>query len=921
MLVAQLTTEPRTAAVAALERSREHLLSLQDERGWWRGELQTNVTMDAEDILLREFLGIREAAPTERSAAWIRSQQRDDGSWTNFYGGPGDLSTTVEAYWALRLAGDPAGAQHMRAAAAFIRAHGGVERARVFTHLWLALFGLWSWESVPSLPVEVMLLPPWMPLSVYDFACWARQTIVALAVVKAHRPVRRLDFDLAELHVGPTPAGRSPADTVSTRRARGLRTLDRVLRSYERRPFAPLRRLAMARAERWIVRRQEADGSWGGIQPPWVYSLIALHLRGYPLEHPVFKRGLDGLERFMVEDRDDRRGVGAPAGESRRLEACQSPVWDTALAIIALCDGGLSGEHPAIVRACEWLLGEEVTVRGDWSVVRPRLQPGGWAFEFANVNYPDVDDTAEVVLALRRVARELQVRAAAGGRRRVGPIIPGTGNAPLAAAAAGAEGSAPIVAAGAADHASAGVAGALAWQIDGAVARALTWLEGMQSSDGGWGAFDADNTRALVRELPFLDFGEVIDEPSADVTAHAIEMLGELGRADTPAARRGLSWLLERQEPDGSWWGRWGVNHVYGTGAVVPALVAAGVAPSHDAIRRAVAWLESVQNKDGGWGEDPRSYDDPRWVGRGESTPSQTAWALLALHAAGERCEAVTRGVRWLVDAQRPDGGWDEPQYTAPSSRPTTTSTTTSTGSSSRSSPSAAACAGTPRHRRPSRASAGGEPDRPRADRRASRRRGDGAGVHGELSRGEPCAAAEGARRPARDLRLRQAGGRARRHAPRRPWRGARLARAGTRPRLRGPGPPPAARPPAGDAPGAPTLARAIRAADRGEPNRPAREPLRDLVGPSRLLRSLGRPGRGARAGGVRPCHTRPGRAVGLDLHGPSARRALPGRRRGPGRRTRVHAARGPRPVRLHDRGPRPFLRERAGAPPACLRG
>ncbi len=613
----QLSLEARSEAKVALELAREHLLSLQDGEGWWRGELQTNVTMDAEDMLLREFLGIRRAEETERTAAWIRSQQRADGTWANFHGGPGELSTTIEAYWALRLAGDDAQAAHMRIAAEFIRGHGGIEGARVFTHVWLALFGLWSWDAVPALPPEVTLLPPWVPLNVYDFACWARQTIVALSVVKAHRPVHALPFALEELRAGapaPAPAAASapvPQRAVS-RRGVWLGRLDRLLRAYERRPFAPLRRVALARAERWIVRRQEADGSWGGIQPPWVYSLMALHLCGYPLDHPVLERGLRGLDGFMVEDRDDARGVGAPAGDSRRLEACQSPVWDTALALVALSDAGVAEDDAAMLAAAGWLLGEEVTERGDWSVARPSLEPGGWAFEFANVNYPDVDDTVEVVLALARFQERGPLRA----------------------------------------------------RVDGAVGRALRWVDGMQSSDGGWGAFDADNTRSLVRELPFLDFGEVIDEPSADVTAHTVELLGVLGLGHTPAARDGVRWLIEHQEADGSWFGRWGVNHVYGTGAAVPGLIAAGVDRSHPCIRRAVAWLEGHQNEDGGWGEDPRSYDDPKWVGRGPSTASQTAWALLALHAAGERSQALWRGVAWLVSTQRADGGWDEPQYT-----------------------------------------------------------------------------------------------------------------------------------------------------------------------------------------------------------------------------------------------------------------
>jgi squalene-hopene/tetraprenyl-beta-curcumene cyclase len=581
-------------ASAALARARDHLLSLQSPDGWWKGELETNVTMDAEDLLLRQFLGIRDHDTTTRAATWIRSQQRADGSWSNFLGGPGDLSTTIEAYVALRLAEDSPEDEHMLAAADFVRRAGGLERARVFTHIWLSLFGLWSWDQVPTLPVEQILLPAWFPLNVYDFACWARQTIVALSVVLAYRPCRPVPFTVDELRGG-HPWSPPPARSLG---GQALLLLDKVLRAYQRRPLRPLRELALQRAERWIVDRQEADGSWGGIQPPWVYSLMALHLLGYPLDHPVIVRGLDGLQAFTIED------------GTRRLEACQSPVWDTALAVIALSDAGVAANDDAMVRAADWLLRQQVLGRGDWAIRRPELEPGGWAFEFANVNYPDIDDTAEVVIALRRV-----------------------------------------------DHPE-------PERVEAAIDRGTRWLEGMQSSDGGWGAFDADNRRALVRDLPFCDFGEVIDPPSSDVTAHAVEMLAEVGRTYERPARRGLEWLLAEQEPDGSWFGRWGVNHVYGTGAAVPALIAAGIRREDECIRRAVRWLEAHQNEDGGWGEDCRSYDHPEWIGRGESTASQTAWALLALDAAGERTEAVRRGVGWLVDTQRPDGGWDEPQFT-----------------------------------------------------------------------------------------------------------------------------------------------------------------------------------------------------------------------------------------------------------------
>jgi squalene-hopene/tetraprenyl-beta-curcumene cyclase len=584
------------AAATALERGVRRLLALQDARGFWKGDLETNVTMDAEDLLLREFLGIRTGDRTAGAANWIRSRQREDGSWATFHGGPPDLSTTVEAYAALRLAGDPPDAAHMRAAAAFVRDAGGVERSRVFTRIWLALSGLWDWEELPVLPPEMILLPSWFPLNVYDFACWARQTIVPLTIVSTLRPVRPVGFGLDELHSDGPPAPPSPPLTW----AGGFERLDRWLHRYHHRHLRPLRRLAIRRATRWIIERQEADGSWGGIQPPWVYSIMALHLLGYPLDHPVIEAGLRGLEGFTVRDADHVW-----------LEACQSPVWDTGLAVIALADAGLAADHPALTLAGEWLLGEEVRRRGDWAVRRPRLTPGGWAFEFANDNYPDIDDTAEVVLALRRV-----------------------------------------------DHPD-------AERLNAALARAITWVMGMQSSGGGWAAFDADNTSGLPLELPFCDFGAVTDPPSSDVTAHVIEMLAVAGLGGSPVTRRGLDWLLHEQEADGSWYGRWGANHVYGVGAVLPALAAVGIEPGHRAVRRAVRWLVEHQNADGGWGEDLRSYEDPAWRGRGPSTASQTAWALLGLLAAGERDgEPAARAAAYLASTQAGDGSWDEPQFT-----------------------------------------------------------------------------------------------------------------------------------------------------------------------------------------------------------------------------------------------------------------
>jgi squalene-hopene/tetraprenyl-beta-curcumene cyclase len=440
------------------------------------------------------------------------------------------------------------------------------------------------------------------------------------------RPVRPLSFGLSELQPPGYPlAQRQQGDGSRSRHktgtddgadggglrwqpaaARAFTALDKGLHAYhayglQAAPLRAARAAAMRRCAEWIIARQELDGCWGGIQPPWVYSLIALSLLGYSLDHPVLSRGIAGLDRYTI-------WAETPDGPVRRLEACQSPVWDTALAVIALADAGLPADHPALLSAADWLVSQEIRGPGDWQVKRPRLEPSGWAFEFDNDLYPDVDDTAEVMLALRRTrrpVREVQQRA-------------------------------------------------------------LAWLTGMQSRDGGWGAFDADNTRRLATSLPFCDFGEVIDPPSADVTAHAVEALAAAGQAASRPARRGVAWLLRSQEPDGSWFGRWGANYVYGTGAVVPALIAAGVLPGKPVIRRAVRWLIEHQNADGGWGEDLQSYRDGDWAGRGESTASQTAWALLALIAAGggETTASIDRGVEWLAAAQRADGSWDEEQFT-----------------------------------------------------------------------------------------------------------------------------------------------------------------------------------------------------------------------------------------------------------------
>jgi squalene-hopene/tetraprenyl-beta-curcumene cyclase len=599
---------PLAAAVdGAIERSQEYFLRTQHPDGYWWGELESNVCMAAEYLLLTHFLGVADGERWRKIAGYLRGQQRPDGAWSIYHGGPPDLNATVESYFALKLAGASAGEPSMRRAREFVLSAGGVSRVRVFTKIWLALFGQWDWRGVPVLPPEMIFLPPWFPLNIYDFASWARATMVPMLIILNERPVCPVPDSARIDELYPAPRDRidySLPNPSGLGWRRFFHAADGLLRRYERVAFRPLRRAAYRAAERWIVSHQEADGSWGGIQPPWVYSLIALKLRGYPLDHPVMRKGLQGFEgAFAVEDRD-----------TFNPQACLSPVWDTALAMIGLLDSGLPPDHAALVRAGRWLLREQILGGGDWQVRVKGVEPGGWAFEFENDLYPDTDDTAEVLIALART------RLPEEGRR------------------------------------------------GRALERGKRWLLAMQSKNGGWGSFDKDNTQRLAIQIPFCDFGEVIDCPTEDVTAHIVEALALLGHADSPAVRRALDYLRREQRRDGSWWGRWGVNHVYGAGAVLPALRDAGEEMTRPYVRRAVRWLVERQNGDGGWGETCESYTDARLAGRGPSTASQTAWALLALLAApdgdGAYAHAVERGVSYLVERQEEDGQWEEPQFT-----------------------------------------------------------------------------------------------------------------------------------------------------------------------------------------------------------------------------------------------------------------
>ncbi|MDR1818498.1 MAG: squalene--hopene cyclase, partial [Puniceicoccales bacterium] len=554
--------------------------------GSWNAPLDTNCCMEAEWVLAMHILGRLETDPkTPRILAAIRQQQRDDGSWDVYYGAElGDINTTVECYAALRTAGAAPDDPALVRARAWLFAHGGLSRIRLFTRFWLACVGEWPWETLPIIPPEIVLVPKFLPFNIYKFASWARATFMSMSTVSARRPVWPLPPErrLEELF----PQGRAAFDfTFPQKPGRGFwptffRTGQAFLRLWQRIPKNPVRKLAIRLTLEWVVRHQDADGAWGGIQPPWIYALIALHCEGWHPEHPVITAALGAWDKhwtYEPEEGGERGDTPSPL----RVLASESPVWDTLLAVQAALDAGATWENfPQLRPALEYILEKQITRDGDWSRTVPGVPCGGWAFERANTWYPDLDDTAVALTVLCQM-RDI---APASYRQR----------------------------------------------IDAAFARAETWLRAMQSSNGGWGAFDKDNNTAALTQIPFCDFGEVLDPPSADLTGHKLEALGLMGHTlatGDPAVTRAVDYILREQEPDGPWFGRWGVNYIYGTALVLPGLRAVGFDMSDPRIARAAAWLVSKQNPDGGWGESCGSYMDDALRGAGPSTPSQTAWA------------------------------------------------------------------------------------------------------------------------------------------------------------------------------------------------------------------------------------------------------------------------------------------------------
>ena len=589
----------------ALQRGVERLLAHQDQAGFWLFELEADATITSEYLLLRRWLGIVDPALEAKVVRRLLAIQGPDGGWPIYYHGPAEISATVKAYFALKMAGVPADDPAMVRACAKVKALGGITRVNVFTRILLALFGELPWAGVPCMPVEIMLLPRWFAFNLYAVSYWSRTVLIPLLIVFARRPVRPVPRSarLDELFLGPREEAdlSFPRDPQTFTWRNFFLVVDKVLRVHNRLVVQPSRQRAIRAAERWTLERMQGSGGLGAIYPAMANSVMALSCLGYPPEHPTLRKALAEIDALVLDEPD-----------GLRVQPCVGPIWDTGLAMNALIEAGLPPDDPSLVRAGEWLLRKQTTRSGDWQLHASPVAPGGWAFQFENEFYPDVDDTAVVLMALRKV----RLSDEEAKTRDIG--------------------------------------------------RGLTWLLALQGRDGGWGAYDKDNCRTVFNLIPFADHGALLDPSTEDLAGRVLEAMGYLGfDPEEPAAARALQFVRETQRPDGSWYGRWGVNYLYGTWSVLAGLRAIGEDLSLPYVRRAVAWLLSRQNPDGGWGESCYSYNDPRTAGMGKSTPSQTAWALLALMQAGEaEHPAVARGIRFLLEAREADGLWIEPEFT-----------------------------------------------------------------------------------------------------------------------------------------------------------------------------------------------------------------------------------------------------------------
>jgi squalene-hopene/tetraprenyl-beta-curcumene cyclase len=590
----------------AIAASQQHLLNRQYPEGYWWAELESNATITSEVVLLHKLWGTDANYPMAKAETYLRQLQNAQGAWELYIGDGGEVSVSVEAYMALRLLGVSASDPALLKAKDFILARGGITNTRIFTKLHLALIGCYEWKGLPSLPSWIMLLPDFSPFNVYELSSWARESTVPLFIVMDKKPVFKISpaISLDELYV----EGRDRASFELPRAGDWTDLfigLDGAFKLAEQFNAVPFREEGLKAAERWILERQEPTGDWGGIIPPMLNALLMMRTLNYDINDPAVQRGFAAVERFAVE-----------TDEIYWIQPCVSPVWDTALVVRALAESGLERDHPLLVKAGQWLLDNQILDYGDWAVKNRTGQPGGWAFEFINNFYPDVDDTAVVVMALQEV--KLPNEAVK----------------------------------------------------QSAINRAVQWVASMQCRPGGWAAFDIDNDQDWLNWIPYGDLKAMIDPNTADVTARVLEMVGRCDvTTGTRSVERALKYLVDEQEPEGCWFGRWGVNYIYGTSGVLAALSL--VAPKRfvPQIHQAAAWLVSCQNLDGGWGETCKSYDDPSLKGQGPSTPSQTAWALMGLLAAGDATaeyahSAIERGIQHLLETQKTDGSWDEPYYT-----------------------------------------------------------------------------------------------------------------------------------------------------------------------------------------------------------------------------------------------------------------
>ncbi len=637
----------------AIGRTRDYLVSIQHEDGFWCGELEGDSILESEYILLLTHLGRGRSEPSLRAANYIRQQQRPDGGWAIYPGGPLEVSASVKAYFALKIVGDLPEAEHMVRARRAILAAGGAEKVNSFTRFYLALLGVISYEQCPAVPPEVVLLPTWMPFNIYEMSAWSRTIIVPLSLMWAFRPITAVPTEqsIRELFVASPEklsAHMPKCDQLDALQKRTwidweafFRRVNSFLKLMERCRIRPLRRRALRKAAAWMTERLADSDGLGAIFPPIIWSVVALRCLGHTDDSELVQSQMRELERLTISE-----------GDTDHLQPCKSPVWDTALATIALRDAAMPPEHPALQQSIRWLLSQEIRRRGDWAVRDGETDASGWAFEFRNAFYPDIDDTGMVLIALSRCLPEhdwsadflLDDWSLHPEDRDVAAVIAGKAVCSEAAIAQ-VKSLSPMLQ---------------------AMHRGARWVLAMQSKDGGWGAFDADNAREVFTRVPFADHNAMIDPSTADLTARMVEMFAGLNvPIDHPAIQRALNFVWSKQEHDHCWYGRWGVNYIYGTWQTLVGLTKIGVSTTDPRIRRAVEWLKVKQQRCGGWGETIRSYDEPALRGQGEVSASQTAWAILGLLAAGEgRSEEVRRGVEHLLRTQQPDGTWDEPTWT-----------------------------------------------------------------------------------------------------------------------------------------------------------------------------------------------------------------------------------------------------------------